>query len=282
MWGKNFIHVKNMKKILKLFIVVLLIVLVFGLYYKRIALKERFFNFEKKQQLPQEVVLDKNIISHDDKNVSTSTDIKKEINKITTTTKKEIDIKPIPDEYDLKVPFTIQSPDQKWIEPYKEACEEASILMLYSYFKDKDITVSSAISDIDKMIAWQMENYKNYIDSSATTTAYFGEKIFNTKFYVVKINSIEDLKKYISNGKPVAIPTLGRELKNPNFKSPGPLYHMLVVKGYTKDGKFITNDPGTRKGKDYLYDENILFNAIADFDYEIARPNAERKVGIIY
>ena len=37
---------------------------------------------------------------------------------------------------------------------------------------------------------------------------------------------------------------------------------MLVIKGYTKDGRFITNDPGTRRGANYLYDPNIVLNAI--------------------
>jgi hypothetical protein len=77
------------------------------------------------------------------------------------------------------------------------------------------------------------------------------------------------------------LPTLGRELQNPNFKNPGPIYHMLVVQGYTKSGEIITNDPGTRKGKDYLYNPEILFNAIGDWDYNIESPNANIKVGII-
>ena len=46
----------------------------------------------------------------------------------------------------------------------------------------------------------------------------------------------------------------------------GPLYHMLVVKGYTKDGTIITNDPGTRRGADFLYDPDALFNAVHDWN----------------
>ena len=40
---------------------------------------------------------------------------------------------------------------------------------------------------------------------------------------------------------------------------------MLVIKGFTSDGKFITNDPGTRNGADYLYTESTLMSAIHDW-----------------
>jgi len=53
-------------------------------------------------------------------------------------------------------------------------------------------------------------------------------------------------------------------LKNPNFKAPGPIYHMLVIKGLTKTGDFITNDNGTRNGHNYIYKPDILYAAIHD------------------
>ena len=49
-----------------------------------------------------------------------------------------------------------------------------------------------------------------------------------------------------TRGVPVLLPAAGRLLRNPYFSGQGPLYHMLVVKGYTRDGKIITDDPGTR------------------------------------
>ncbi len=41
---------------------------------------------------------------------------------------------------------------------------------------------------------------------------------------------------------------------------------MLVIKGYTKDSMIITNDPGTRKGHNYLYDVSTLYNAVHDWN----------------
>jgi hypothetical protein len=40
---------------------------------------------------------------------------------------------------------------------------------------------------------------------------------------------------------------------------------MLVIKGYKADGSWITNDPGTHNGPDYVYPHDRLLNAIHDF-----------------
>ena len=41
---------------------------------------------------------------------------------------------------------------------------------------------------------------------------------------------------------------------------------MLVVRGFTSDGKFITNDPGTYRGEGYQYDFDTVMNAIHDWN----------------
>ena len=41
---------------------------------------------------------------------------------------------------------------------------------------------------------------------------------------------------------------------------------MLVIIGYDPDKKeFITNDPGTKNGGSYRYNEEVLYNAIWDY-----------------
>ena len=52
---------------------------------------------------------------------------------------------------------------------------------------------------------------------------------------------------------------------NPFFTGEGPLYHMLVLRGYTTT-TFIANDPGTRHGENYQYTFDVLMNAIGDWD----------------
>lgn len=280
-----------MKKFITILIVIILFVSVYFLYYKRITIKGWFFDLEKKQQLPIELSKNEtalveadlganNMISNKDVETLHATSLTENIDSNNNQMSPNPPTK-VKDEINLKVPFTIQSPDQKWQGIYKEACEEASILMMYGFLQNKEIVVDYAMTQIANMINWANLNITISEDITAEQTLELAKGFYKLNGEVIKLNSIDDIKKIVSNGNPVIIPALGRELKNPNFKSPGPLYHMLVVKGYTKDGLIITNDPGTRKGKDYVYDPVIFWNAIGDWDNDLQTPNANRKVGIV-
>ena len=174
--------------------------------------------------------------------------------------------KPLPAEINLKVPFTPQAPHANWELPYGEACEEASALMVHYYFEKKTFTKESADKEIKKLVDFQNKKYGFYKDSTADETARFIKDYLKYKKVRVIPASIDAIKQELAAGRPVIIPVAGRLLGNPNFRRPGPLYHMLVVKGYTKDGKFITNDPGTRNGANYVYDQKVLMNAIHDWN----------------
>ncbi|MDD4289697.1 MAG: C39 family peptidase [Patescibacteria group bacterium] len=278
-----------MSKKIKIYIsLAILIILGFIFYFQRVKIKE-FFTNSKSVDLPVEQSLNDlsssgaDLRIHDDNNDVPETTHKSSIEKsdnVTIPTNPH-DTNIIKQEINLKIPFTIQSPDQKWDEKYKEGCEEASALMVYSYLKNKSITADSAMSDIGKMIDLQITEYGGQYNLSASTTAQLANQFFGIKYELVEIKSAQDIKRILSDGNPLILPTLGRKLQNPNFKIPGPIYHMLVVKGYTNDGIIITNDPGTRKGKDYTYNPDILFNAIGDWDYNIQAPNENKKIGII-
>ncbi|TAN57512.1 hypothetical protein EPN15_04040 [Patescibacteria group bacterium] len=174
--------------------------------------------------------------------------------------------KPLPAEINLKVPFTPQAPHANWELPYGEACEEASALMVHYFFNKKTFTKESADMEIKKLVDFQTKKYGFYKDSTADETARFIKDYWKYKKVRVLPASIDAIKQELATGRPVIIPAAGRLLGNPNFRHPGPLYHMLVVKGYTKDGKFITNDPGTRNGANYVYDQKALMNAIHDWN----------------
>jgi len=152
--------------------------------------------------------------------------------------------------------------------------------MVQAFLNDDNITVDSALEDIGAMVDWQMENYKGHFDLSVSMTAQMAEEFLNMKVEIINLESIEDIKDIIRTGYPLILPTAGRELGNPNFTGEGPLYHMLVVKGF-KDNLIITNDPGTRKGENYIYNQEVLWNAIADWDEELKNPDQNVKVGIL-
>ncbi len=168
----------------------------------------------------------------------------------------------------LAVPFTSQAPKADWSMPYQEACEETSLLMVNAYLTGAGaFTPATADAQILALVDWEKEHFGYYEDTTADEVAEMARERFGfAKSRAVKITSISDIKAQIDKGLPVILPAAGRQLHNPNFSGAGPLFHMLVVKGYTKEGKIITNDPGTRRGADYVYDADVLWNAIHDWN----------------
>ncbi len=176
--------------------------------------------------------------------------------------------KPIAKGVNLAVPFTSQAPKADWSMPYQEACEEASLLMVHAYMTNAGaFTPDTADAQILALVEWEKNRFGYYEDTTAEEVAVIARERFGyAKSRAVKIASIDDVKAQLEKGVPVLVPAAGRLLHNPNFSGAGPLYHMLVVKGYTKDGKIITNDPGTRRGADYLYQPDVLWNALHDWN----------------
>jgi len=264
-----------------LFLFTILIILGFIFYNNRVVIKE-YFSEPEKIDLPEEIkfeeihgdIVEKEVILKDD-NVDVEFVETQGIASPLVNENNNVE------EINLAVPFTIQSPDQKWDEPYKEGCEEASILMVQSFLNDQSITVDSALTDIGVMVDWQMENYEGHFDLPVSMTVQVAKEFLNLKAEIIYLESIEDIKEIIKTGYPLILPTAGRELGNPNFTGEGPLYHMLVVKGFLEDGSIITNDPGTRRGENYIYDQDVLWNAIADWDRERKNPDQNIKVGIL-
>jgi hypothetical protein len=173
--------------------------------------------------------------------------------------------KNIPDKIIISVPFATQAPLANWDALHEEACEEASLIMLKYYLDDKRLTPSIAEEVIQRMVEFEIKNYGDYKDSTAEQIVKLAEDFYGIQnLKVIYDFPKEDLKKYLAEGNPMIVPAAGRELGNPNFTAPGPLYHNLVLIGYDKN-TIITNDPGTRKGRGYTYDIDVLYNAIHDF-----------------
>ena len=74
---------------------------------------------------------------------------------------------------------------------------------------------------------------------------------------IIRKAGIYDIKAQVASGFPVIAPTYGRWLNNPFYKQPGPEYHMVTVIGYTED-RIITNDVGTKRGKDFSYPSDVF------------------------
>jgi len=187
----------------------------------------------------------------------------------------------IPDEFNLVVPFTTQSPLAEWTEQDNESCEEAAALMVHYYWGEKTFTKDLAKEELQKIVDFENEHYGQYKDTTAEATAQFIRDMWGYKKVEVRYDiTIEDIKREVVQGRPVILPTAGRLLGNPNFKSPGPPYHMLVVRGWTKD-MIITNDPGTRKGEGYQYEPEVLWEAIHDWNGSVETITDGRKAMVV-
>ncbi len=186
----------------------------------------------------------------------------------------------------LGVPFTSQAPHADWSFPYKEACEEASVYMVREFFRgtpDGKIPADVADEGLLKIVEFEKNLFGYYEDTNLDQTRTFAELLYGfEKIEIIDNPTVDQIKQYLRDGLPVIVPAAGRELNNPNFTAPGPVYHMLVIRGFTADGKFITNDPGTRNGEEFLYEFDILMSAIHDWNGGDDIKGGKKAVMIIY
>lgn len=173
---------------------------------------------------------------------------------------------PLPDSYLIKnFPFKSQAPFANWDELHDEACEEAALILVDYYLNHKSLDAATMEEQIQKMVAWEIEYFGAHKDLTIRELSEVARGFYKIENFKIKDSiDIDDIKREVANGRPVIIPTAGRLLGNPYFRSPGPIYHMLVVIGY--EGKtMIVQDIGTKRGDHYRYSQNVLFNAIHDF-----------------
>lgn len=185
----------------------------------------------------------------------------------------------------LNIPFTAQAPFARWSDSrQQDGCEEASAVMIMFWLNKKFLTKAQAEKEIIAISNFEQKNYKNYHDTSALDTV---KRIFNGYYKsknaeVKNVKNIDDIIKELQAGHSVIVPVNGQVLKNPYYTQPGPERHNLVIRGYDfKTKEFITNDSGTRRGEQYRYLANVLFNALRDYPTGYKKPIAEIKKTMI-
>jgi hypothetical protein len=181
---------------------------------------------------------------------------------------------PLPIKFLLPIPFYSQAPLSKWDAVHEEMCEESSVLNAGLYLLDKKMTAEAFEKELmafKKIEEKELGDYKSntIAEIKKVTDIYFEGKI---KTKIIENPTIDDIEAEIAAGlpadeagHPVVVPLAGRDIGNPNFTPPGPVYHMLVVKGYDTQN-FITNDVGTRKGESYIYTKDVIMKNIHDWN----------------
>ena len=164
----------------------------------------------------------------------------------------------------ISVPFSSQSPFADWDDPrQQEGCEEMSLIMVHHFLEEADLNKEQALNELMELSAWE-KDHGYPLDVDINELAAIAEEYYGYDATVSKDVSVDAIKQLVANGNPIILPASGRDLGNPYFSGEGPWYHMLVVTGYDRN-EFITNDPGTKRGKYYKYRYETLLNAIHDW-----------------
>ncbi|MFB6182285.1 MAG: C39 family peptidase [Candidatus Magasanikbacteria bacterium] len=173
--------------------------------------------------------------------------------------------KKMPKEINLNVPFIPQAPTGDWSQPWQDACEEAGVLMLDAYYKDYELSPVFAEDEIKKMVDWE-ENEKGWGDSiEIEKIADLIEYYVGKEAQIFENPTVDQIKRQVASGNPVLVVAYGKDIPNPYYTGDGPLYHVLIIKGYN-ESEFITNDPGTKRGKNFRYKYNEIMNVIHDWN----------------
>lgn len=179
---------------------------------------------------------------------------------------------------EINVPFTSQAPYANWSEPWHNACEETSITMVHGYYTNNlSFTKIEAKQHILEIFSIKNTFIGKSFDEPVEIVTQLINEFLPWEAHILENPTITDIKREIDANQPVIIPVLANTLQNPHFRGTFP-YHMLVISGYDDNTKeFITQEPGTRYGKNYRYTYDTIDAAIRDFD-PLDIENAPRRV----
>jgi uncharacterized protein YvpB len=170
----------------------------------------------------------------------------------------------LPRRVHLSVPFASQAPLGDWSDPrQQEGCEEMSVIMVSHFLEGTPMSTEQALEDLLALSTWE-EEHGYGLDVNISELAAIVEDYYGYKTAISTEVTAENIRRELAAGHPVIVPAAGRLLGNPYFSGEGPWYHMLVIIGYDQR-RFITNDPGTRRGENYTYDFDVLINAVHDW-----------------
>jgi hypothetical protein len=184
---------------------------------------------------------------------------------------------PLPERHLLDMPFYSQAPLGQWDTFHEDMCEEASLLNAALHLEDETLSTDKYESELHALQKIEKDIVGEWKSTTVAQTKKFADAYFEGKIKskIVENPTVEDIESEVAAGHPVVVPLAGQDIGNPNFTPPGPVYHMLVVKGYDADD-FITNDVGTRKGNSYAYKKNVIMKNIHDWNPQDIHLGAKR------
>jgi hypothetical protein len=181
----------------------------------------------------------------------------------------------------LPVPFSTQAPDDSWTG--NEDCEETSVTMANAYLtgttEDK-LPPDAAQNAIDNLKTWEQANLGYNANTGADSTSRMAEGAFGLRVEQVPNFTEAELKQAIVNHTPILLPVNAQKLGNAQYIHDGPLYHMIVIRGFKGD-IFIVNDPGITGGDGNSYPFSVLQAASANWDEATQSIVSTQKIALV-
>ena len=173
------------------------------------------------------------------------------------------------DAFNLDVAFFPQAPKKNWDADPEEFCEEAALLGVHGFLAHKTYTSDQMEMELSNMRDWEITTFGHFESTRIELVARIArEYLHYKKVRIIENPTREMIRAELAAGHPVIVPADGKALKNPYFKNGGPTFHMIVVRGFTADGDFIANDPGTQFGENFVYKKEVLMSAMHDWDHD--------------
>ncbi len=173
---------------------------------------------------------------------------------------------PCPLDLNIEMPFYTQAPHSNWDYPWQEACEEASVLLVANLYNNLNLELEPYNTELLRLVDWEIEYFGSYEHTTIEQTAEMLLLQYELESEIHTDPTFEDIQEILNNGHLIIAPFAGKLLDNPNFRNGGPVYHMLVIKGYNASlSQIVTHDVGTRNGENYVYDWSIIENALHDW-----------------
>lgn len=182
----------------------------------------------------------------------------------------------------LKVPFAVEVPDGRWVDPWKNACEEASMIMVDQYYQGKiKLTNAEAKKLMLPIFTLEDELFGFNKDSNAGETKLFADKFLSFTATIKENPTLDEIKAELTAKRPVITMHYGWGLNNPalHFRSGGSSYHMMVLSGFDDVKKqFIVQDSGNSKGLDFRYKYDIILKTLHDFNRATGQADGPARV----
>ncbi len=185
----------------------------------------------------------------------------------------------------LYVPYISEAPEGIWKQPWSNACEEATIMMVDEYYKgSRSVSIADAKKYLQNMFDEEESRYGSSRNADSAQIMDMLPRLTSFKSSLKLNPSMEDIKNEIRAGHPVITLHRGFDLANPNIEFSPTLssYHTLVVIGFDDFKRvFITHDPGDEKvGANHEYGYNLFMNSL--HDYNVADNKADGEPTAIF